>query len=154
MSYLIKLYRKTLKYPFGKKIFSSMVARKAPFFKTIRPRIEELRPNYIEVSMPKRRSVLNHIQTVHAIACCNLCEFAAGVCMEASIPKHRRWIPQGMDVRYLKKAETDLYCICDLSQVNWEKCEEVICVVDVKDTNENVVVSAKINMKVSNKKSK
>lgn len=154
MNYLLKLQDKVINKPFGRWLFSKMVARKAPYFTTIKPRIEELKHNYIKVSMKKRPAVHNHIKTVHAIACCNLCEFAAGICMEASIPKHRRWIPIGMDVAYLAKAGTDLTADCDLSAVDWDQTTEVPCVVEVKDTGGVVVVKATIRMKVSDRKKK
>ena len=152
MNRVLKLRDQTAKLPFGKQIFSRLVARMAPYFTTIKPTIEEIRPNFIKVSMKKRRSVHNHLKTVHAIAMCNLCEFAGGICMEASIPKHRRWIPVGMTVAYLKKAETNLTATCDLSQVDWENCEEAICDVKVRDNKDQVVMTALITMKVSNKK--
>lgn len=154
MNRLLRLQAKFENKPFGKKIFSYLVARSAPYFLTIKPNILELRENYMRVSMRKRKSVYNHIKTVHAIACCNLCEFAAGVCMEASIPRHRRWIPIGMDVKYLKKANTDLTAEVDLSKTDWNNCEEVPCDVKVKDQNGEVVVAAVITMKVSDKKPK
>lgn len=149
MNYVIKLHQKLLKYPFGKSIFSKIVANKAPYFNSIKPRVEELRTNYIAVHMEKRRAVHNHLKTVHAIAMCNLCEFAAGICMEASIPKHIRWIPRGMSVQYLKKAKTDLIGICDLGTPNWDKIDHVICHVSVKDINGLEVMTADIDMKVS-----
>ncbi len=152
MNRVLALQEKMLKYPFGKTLFSKAVARMAPYFTTIDPRIEELRPNYLKVSMRKKRSVHNHLKTVHAIACCNLCEFAAGICMEASIPKHRRWIPVGMTVAYVKKAKTDLTAICDLSHIDWETTEEVLCEISVRDTNNEEVVKADIRMKVGDKK--
>lgn len=154
MNRVLKLHAKLSKYPFGNFLFSTSVARMAPYFTTIKPRIKEIRHNYILVSMKKRRSVQNHLKTVHAIAMCNLCEFAGGICMEASIPKHRRWIPTGMEVQYLKKANTDLTASCDLSEVDWENCSEVFCMVDVKDLDGVVVMTAKIRMDVRDKKKK
>ncbi len=154
MNRVLALQKKMLKYPFGKVLFSKAVARMAPYFTTIDPRIEELRSNYIKVSMRKRRSVHNHLGTVHAIAACNLCEFAAGICMEASIPKHRRWIPAGMTVAYVKKAKTDLTATCDLSHIDWETTEMVICKISVQDANNEEVVTADISMKVGDKKKK
>lgn len=72
--------------------------------------------------------------------------------MEASIPKNRRWIPVGMNVSYLHKAKTDLTATCDLSNVDWEKCEQVECEVSVLDTEGTEVVHATIFMKVSDRK--
>lgn len=152
MNRLLSLQEKIINKPFGKKIFSVLVARSAPYFTTIKPHIHELKHNYIKVSMPKRKAVQNHIKTVHAIAMCNLCEFAAGVCMEASIPKHRRWIPVGMEVSYLKKATTDLTTSCNLDFVDWENCDEVPCEISIRDQNDQEVAKAVIRMKVSDKK--
>ena len=154
MNRVLALQQKMLKFPFGKTLFSKAVARMAPYFTTIDPRIEELRANYLKVSMRKRRSVHNHLKTVHAIAVCNLCEFAAGICMEASIPKDRRWIPVGMTVAYVKKAKTDLTAICDLSHVDWATTEEVVCDISVRDAQNEEVVTAAIRMKVGDKKNR
>ena len=154
MNRVLKLQKQLISKPFGKKLFSYTLAKFAPYFLTIKPQVVTLRPNYMEASMRKRRSVHNHLKTVHAIAMCNLCEFTAGILMETSIPKHRRWIPVGMQVKYLKKAETDLTGTCDLSDVDWETTEEVDCFVSVKDTNGVEVMCANIQMKVSDKKKK
>ena len=59
---------------------------------------------YANVSMNQRWSVQNHIKTVHAIAVCNLVEMSMGLIAEATLPKHLRWLPMGMDVTYTKKA--------------------------------------------------
>ena len=130
-----------------------MVSRKAPFFKSIRPQIEELRPNFIKVSMRKRKAVHNHIKTVHAIAMCNICEYAMGICAEVSIPSHRRWIPMGMEVAYLKKATTNLTATCDLSNTDWNQ-SEVPCFVSVKNTEGIEVMTATITLKVTDKPAK
>jgi acyl-coenzyme A thioesterase PaaI-like protein len=154
MNRVLSLQAKCSKWPFGQKIFSRLVAGMAPYFTTIKPLIEEVRPNYIQVSMKKRRAVHNHLKTVHAIAMCNLCEFAGGICMEASIPSHRRWIPVGMTVAYLKKAESDLLATCDLGQPDWDNIDYQICHVSVTDKNGLEVMTADIEMKVSDRPSK
>ncbi len=148
---ILDLQEKLKKVPFGNRIFSGFLARFAPYFTTIKPRVIELRPNYMKASMKKRPAVHNHLKTVHAIAMCNLCEFTGGILMEASIPKHRRWIPVGMTVNYVAKAKTDLTASCDLSAVDWENCKEVICMVSVRDTSDVEVMNAAITMKVSDK---
>ncbi|MFT4545619.1 MAG: acyl-coenzyme A thioesterase PaaI-like protein [Bacteroidia bacterium] len=151
---ILATQEKLRKVPFGNRIFSGILARFAPYFTTIKPRVIELRPNYMKSSMRKRRAVHNHLKTVHAIAMCNLCEFTGGILMEASIPKHRRWIPVGMTVNYVKKASTDLTAICDLSAVEWDTCDKVICQVSVRDANDVEVMNAAITMLVSDKPKK
>ncbi len=153
MNRVLKMYDKVQKYPFGKRLFSYMVSRQAPYFTTIGPQVEELRANFIKVNMRKRSAIHNHLKTVHAIAMCNLCEYAMGICTEASIPNHRRWIPMGMEVAYLKKATTNLTATCDLSDANWEQ-SEVPCFVSVTNTDGVEVMTATIMLKVTNKPTK
>ena len=154
MNRILKLQDQLKSVPFGNSIFSGILARFAPYFITIKPKVVELRPNYMKASMKKRKAVHNHLKTVHAIAMCNLCEFTGGILMEASIPKHRRWIPVGMTVNYVKKAKTDLTATCDLSHIDWNTCDEVICNVSVRDTSDVEVMNAAITMKVSDKPQK
>jgi acyl-coenzyme A thioesterase PaaI-like protein len=154
MNRILKLQDQLKGIPFGNSIFSGILARFAPYFTTIKPKVIELRPNYMKASMKKRRAVHNHLKTVHAIAMCNLCEFTGGILMEASIPKHRRWIPVAMTVNYVAKAKTDLTATCDLSHIEWDTCKEVICNVSVRDTSDVEVMNAAITMKVSDKPKK
>jgi len=65
-------WRRLAKWPGGKYLFSRLLCLKAPHFASIRPRFGVLRPGYCEVRINKRRAVLNHIGTVHAIALCNM----------------------------------------------------------------------------------
>src|SRR6476619_1849644 len=119
MSQVLTLWKKTSALPQGKRIFSVLFAQKAPYFATIRPRFTELRPNYAELVIPKRRAVHNHIGTVHAIALCNGLEAAMGALAEATIPSHKRWIPEGMEVAYPAKADSDVTCVAETDPAQW-----------------------------------
>ena len=53
MSQLYKLWNATSPIPVvGKRIFSFAFSQKAPYFGSIHPRVNELRPNYAEVIVP------------------------------------------------------------------------------------------------------
>jgi uncharacterized protein (TIGR00369 family) len=138
--------------PFGKAFFSRAICFKAPYFSTISPRFVELRPGLARVAMKKRRRVQNHIGTVHAIAMCNLAEIAAGTATEVSIPASMRWLPKGMTVEYLKKAETDVEATCTLPRVDEGAARDVAATVEVKDRAGTVVCRAVITMWVSPRK--
>lgn len=103
-SFALAAWQRLSGMPCGKWAFSRLVCLKAPFFSSISPRFEALRPGYSEVSIRKRRKVLNHIGTVHAIAMCNMAELAGGTMTDVTIPTTHRWIPKGMTVEYLQKA--------------------------------------------------
>jgi len=151
MPKMIDIYNKCAKLPFGKKIFSTMVSNKAPYFKTIKPLFVELRPGYSELTIKKRRSVENHIGSVHAIAMCNMSELVAGTALEAAIPKDMRWIPKKMEVHYLKVARTDLKAVCEIDIDGLNQPQELPMTVHVTDTNDVEVFQAIITMHISKK---
>ena len=101
---VLSLYARLADKPLGKWLFAKLVCWKAPYFASIAPRIEVLEPGRGVASIAHRRRVTNHLGTVHAIALCNLAEFIGGLTCDVSLPPSMRWIPKGMDVRYLKKA--------------------------------------------------
>jgi acyl-coenzyme A thioesterase PaaI-like protein len=119
MSQVLTLWRRTGALPAGHRIFSVLFARKAPYFATVRPRFTVLEPNRAELVVAKRRSVHNHLGTVHAIALCNGLEAAMGALAEASIPADKRWIPKGMEVAYTAKATSDVTCVAETDPGQW-----------------------------------
>jgi len=153
MSQALSMWNRLRDKPLGKWLFSQVICWKAPYFGTIAPRFEELRPGYARVSMKKRRAVQNHIGTVHAIAACNLAELGAGTMMEASLPVSMRWLPKGMNVRYLQKCLTDLSAEATATDFSAGPAREVVVRVDMKDAHGNIVAHADINMHVSPRKS-
>lgn len=139
--------------PGGKWLFSRLVCLKAPYFGSIHPKFEELRPEFCQVRIAKRRSVLNHLGTVHAIAMCNMAELAGGTMTEVTVPSTHRWIPKGMTVEYLKKANSDLTAIATpVSASDWRASGEYQVNVEVQDNEGVVVFRAVITMWVSAKK--
>ncbi len=145
-------YTRLARLPLGKKLFSLAVCQQAPYFSTIAPTFVTLEPGLVIVRMPNRRAVHNHIGTVHALAVGNLCELAAGTMMEATLPPSHRWIPKGMQIEYLRKAETDLVARCAWTADVADVGEEVPVVVSVTDESGNEVTRATIRMWVSPKK--
>lgn len=143
------LYRKLAGYPLGRWLFTRFVCLRAPYFAGIRPLFRELAPGKSRVFMRKRRRVQNHIGTVHALAMGNLCELAAGLLMEASLPVEMRWIPRGMKIEYLRKAVTDVEACATLDHDEWGRAEDVPVQVSVSDSDGQEVVRAVITMYVS-----
>lgn len=99
------LFARLGRWPGGQWLFTRLVCLKAPYFGSIRPRITALQPGRCEAFFDDRRAVHNHIGTVHAIALCNIAELVMGLMVDASTPPGMRWIPKGMQVEYLKKAQ-------------------------------------------------
>ncbi|RLV48585.1 DUF4442 domain-containing protein [Nocardioides mangrovicus] len=119
MSRVLSAYRRLEPLPLGRWVFSTAFSLAAPYFRTVRPRFTRLEPDHVELVVPDRWGVHNHLGTVHAIALCNGLEAAMGALAEASIPAHRRWIPKGMEVAYTAKATGDVTCIAETDPAQW-----------------------------------
>ncbi len=139
---------------FGRWLFSRAVCWRAPYFRSIKPTFLELAPGHAVVTMSKRWRVTNHIGTVHAIAIANLCEIAAGTMTEVSVPPGMRWIPKGMTIRYLAKAESGVTATAALPAISAGESHDAVVAVDVHDRDGNTVVHADITMYVSPKRNR
>lgn len=148
MPQALAIYRRLSRLPFGVRLFSWLLCRRAPYFRSIRPVVREFAPGRVVVTMRKRRAVENHLHTVHAIAMCNMAEMAGGLLTEASVPAGARWIPSGMRVQYLAKARTDLTAISEDTGIDWSRPGNVEVPVVVQDRAGVVVFRALITMNV------
>jgi len=101
------------KMPGGRRLFSVMVGRAAPYTGSIGARVEELRDGYARVTLRDRPQVRNHIRCVHAIALANLAELTGNVAIAYSLPDDARFIVAGMSMDYLKKARGTITGICE-----------------------------------------
>jgi len=147
------LYKKFARWPGGRWLFSRIFSFKAPYFATIGGRFSELRPNFCEVHLRKRRKVQNHIKTVHVIAICNAMEMAMGALAESTIPKGLRWIPKGMAVDYTAKATSDLRIQATTRAEDWKEGDVPVTVKAYRD-DDTVVVEGTIMLYVSPKPQK
>ncbi|MEO8365631.1 MAG: hotdog fold domain-containing protein [Pseudoxanthomonas sp.] len=150
---VLQVYRKLYRKPFGQWLFSRLICFKAPYFGSIKPRMTVLEPNRAEATIQHRRSVTNHLGTVHAIALCNLAEFTGGLMTDVSIPASMRWIPKGMTVEYLKKAVGTQLGVATPEFPPHESAEgyELPVNVVVSDPQGDAVFKARISMWVSPK---
>jgi len=145
----LSVLRKLKGLPAGLRLFSRLVAFRAPYFSSIHPVFLALEPGYAKARISNRRSVRNHLGTVHAIAMANLCEFVGGTLMEISISPEMRWIPRGMTIRYLALARSDLTAECQIENFDWSCAQDVLLQVYVRDASDTIVSEAEIPMYVS-----
>jgi len=132
----------------GSEKFSDGIGQLAPYFATIDPEITEFKSGFCKLILRNQKKIHNHLGTIHAIAMCNAAELVAGMTTDASIPVGARWIPQGMAVKYLAKAKTDLEVTCDGADVDFSKPGEITVPVAAYDTEGNKCFTADITMNV------
>lgn len=152
---LLDLYKKFQRYPFGNALFSRVVCFRAPYFGSVSPKLQSLEAGKAVITFKRRRSVQNHIGTVHVIAICNALEMAMGICAEATIPKHLRWLPKSMSVQYPAKSTTQIItATATVDPESFQADSEVpIKVVATRDDG-TVVVEGIITLWVTAKPSK
>jgi acyl-coenzyme A thioesterase PaaI-like protein len=148
----LDIYRTMTALPQGKRLFSVFFSRKAPYFSTIHLTVQEMAPHRAVITIPKRRSVQNHIGTVHAIAACNGLEAAMGLLAEATCPADHRWLPKGMEVEYLAKSSGNLVCTAESTPKDWAGGPDVPVRVKAALEDGTVTVQGTIHLWVTPKK--
>jgi acyl-coenzyme A thioesterase PaaI-like protein len=140
MPSVLGLYRTLSRLPRGRTVFSVAFARKAPYFRSVRPRFTDVRPHYAELVVADRKAVRNHIGTVHVIAVCNGLEAAMGALAESTVPPGKRWLPKGMEVEYAAKASSDITCVAQTTRADWDGAPDVpVRVTATRDDGTEVV---------------
>ena len=76
----------------GRMLFSWKISRVAPYSGSIKAQIVSLKAGSALVSIQDRRSIRNHLNSIHAIALTNLGELASGLAMLAALPMNIRAI--------------------------------------------------------------
>jgi len=113
--------------------------RRVPYVGLLEPELIELRASLCRVAMPLR----------HTPAIGGLCELAAGMVTEVTIPPAMQWSARGMAIEYLRPAQSDVRAIARLDKSEWTEAERVGVPVSVIDAADTEVARAVVTMAVS-----
>jgi len=104
------------------------------------------------VGIKDRRSIRNHLGSIHAGALCTLSELTGGLAIEVTLLSNLRWIPRGMTVQYIKKARGNLVgeCSVDPSVLTPGDVEVPL---EIKDGLGDTVLNAVIVFNISERQS-
>jgi uncharacterized protein (TIGR00369 family) len=152
MTSTLALYERFTRLPLGGLLFNLGLTLRAPYFSTIHPRVADLRRGYCRAVIRDRRSIRNHLGSVHAGALCTLSELTGGLAVEATLPPGLRWIPREMAVQYVKKARGKLVGECSVDPSILVP-GDVRVPLQIKDEAGDTVLKAEIVFHVSERKS-
>lgn len=127
--------------PGGKRLFSRIVGRMAPYTATIGALVDDLGPGYARVLLKDRKKVRNHLDCVHAIALANLGEITTGLAVLSGMPSDARGILKGLTVEYHKKARGPLTAECTTEIPATSERGEYHVKGEIKDASGDVVTS-------------
>ncbi len=139
----------------GRKFFSYVLGRTAPYSGSIKAEVLSLTPGSAQVMLKDRRSVRNHLNSVHAIALANLGELASGLAMISAIPVNTRAIVVNLDIEYIKKARGRL--IAEGSATPPENITESVnslALAEIRDADGETVSRVKVHWRLSPKEEK
>ena len=82
---LLRVSNKLSAIPGGHYILSRIIAWKIPYSATIGARIVVLEPGYARLILKDKRSIRNHLNSIHAVALTNLGELTSGLALNTAL---------------------------------------------------------------------
>lgn len=104
------------------------------------------------VSLADRRSVRNHLNSIHAVALTNLGELASGLALVTDLPAESRAIVTGLRIEFLKKARGRLVATGSASAPLRAELDRgpVVCVAraEIQDAEGEIVATLRVDWQV------
>jgi len=130
--------------PGGRFIFNRIIYWKIPYSATIGARVLDLEPGYARLILRDKKSIRNHLNSIHAVALTNFGELTSGLALNTALPTNVRGIVVNINTEYLKKARGTLVaeCRCDLPAVVIDM--EYIVEAVIRDQEQDIVANVRV----------
>jgi uncharacterized protein (TIGR00369 family) len=128
--------------PGGNRIFSRLLGMRIPYTGSIRPEVLRLAPGFANIQIKDRAALRNHVQSVHAVALCNLAELTGNAALAYELPPDARFIVTELTMRYLKKARGTIAARCQCEPVTTNERKAYTLEVQLFDAHGELVATA------------
>lgn len=151
---LLNLLNNLAAVPGGHFIFNRIIAGKIPYSATIGARVVVLEPGYARLVLKDKKSIRNHLDSIHAVALTNFGELASGLALITGLPENVRGIVTRISTDYMKKARGKLVaeCRCKLPTVTHDM--EYNLETLITDQAHDIVASVKVQWRLGLKQNK
>jgi acyl-coenzyme A thioesterase PaaI-like protein len=136
---LARLWSRLAPFPGGKWLFSRILGLTVPYTASIGAVVRQLEPGFAQVELRDRRSVRNHLRSIHAVALVNLGEVTSGLAMLVGLPTSVRGIVIRLSIEYLKKARGTLLAESRVAIPTVTTATDYDVTADIKDPAGDVV---------------
>lgn len=145
---IIRLWQMLARFPGGPHLFNWILARKVPYSGSLGARILVLEPGRSKVTLRDRKSVRNHLNSIHAVALTNLGELASGLALNAGLPASARGIVTKITTEFFKKARGTLLaeCTCHIPEVSGDQDYAVESV--IKNSDNEIVARVTVDWRL------
>ncbi len=112
VSQLLAYWQWLSKKPMGRWLFNRIIRFINPYTGSLKASVIALDSGYAKLELKDRRSIRNHLNSIHAIALTNLGEFCSGLALISLFSERMRGIPIDIHVEFFKKARGTLQAEC------------------------------------------
>jgi acyl-coenzyme A thioesterase PaaI-like protein len=136
------LWDRLAKLPLGRTAFGFAIRRIVPYSGSIRAEVLQLGEGHALVRMRDRRSVRNHLGSIHAVAMMNLAELTSGLALHYGMPPSARAILTSFSMVYLKKARGPLTGESSVALPDWTSQAAISVEAVLRDSSGDPVARA------------
>lgn len=146
---LLVLWHRLGRTAAGRWLFARLMRRAVPYSGSIGARVTAVEAGRAVVTLRDRRTVRNHLGSVHAIALANLAELASGMAMMTALDPGVRGIVTALTIRYHHKARGTLTATGTAAPPRVDAPIEAIAHADIHDGAGTLVADADVTWRLA-----